>query len=69
MKYLMMILFLSSLSGCASMGTILKGAGDGMVNAQTEKAPTKLKGDSNGGFYTADGYHCTPDFAGGYNCY
>lgn len=65
-----MIILLSLLffTGCAQMGTILQGAGNGLQHASRTN-DVYLTPDGAGGYYVDNGQHCSSDYNGGYNCY
>lgn len=60
MKYLILILFLSSSMGCSTVGTILGGAGDGLSHAQDNVANCV---DMGNGYYSCTNQGRT------YNCH
>lgn len=55
---LVLVLILMSLTGCASMATILKGAGDGITHGSTNRESSSYKAPLT----------CTPTVMGQYSC-
>lgn len=73
MKHVFFILIVLSLTtGCAAMGKVLQGAGDGLSrSAQNNQGQVHCNPDYAGGYYCQSpngAVHCTKDYAGGWNC-